>query len=70
MMVERRPYPTDLPDAEWEMIADLVPAPWPGGRPPVHSRREIIIALAYWLQTGCAWRLLPHDLPPWQTVYH
>ncbi|MDP9864886.1 transposase [Streptosporangium brasiliense] len=36
----------------------------------MHERREIINALAYWLRAGCAWRLLPHDLPPWQTVYH
>ncbi|WP_243725326.1 IS5 family transposase [Actinomadura rubrisoli] len=69
-MVERRPYPTDLSDAEWELIAGLVPAPQPGGRPAVHLRREIINVLAYWLRAGCAWRLLPHDLPPWQTIYH
>ncbi|WP_435812401.1 IS5 family transposase [Streptomyces smyrnaeus] len=48
----------------------LVPAVKPGGRPAKHTRREIINALAYWLRAGCAWRLLPHDLPPWQTVYH
>ncbi|MFD0692198.1 transposase [Actinomadura fibrosa] len=42
----------------------------PGGRPPVHSRRETVNALAYWLRAGCAWRLLPHDQPAWQTVYY
>ena len=36
----------------------------------MHQRREIVDALAYWLRAGCAWRLLPHDLPPWQTAYH
>ena len=41
-----------------------------GGRPALHQRREIVNALAYWLRAGCAWRLLPHDFPPWQTVYH
>ncbi|WP_040816100.1 IS5 family transposase [Nocardia concava] len=69
-MVERRPYPTDLSDAEWEWVAPLVPAPKPGGRPVLHPRREIVNALACWVRAGCAWRLLPHDLPPWQTVYH
>ncbi|MGW0804049.1 IS5 family transposase [Nonomuraea sp. NPDC002799] len=69
-MVPRRPYPTDLSDAEWELLAPLIPAPKPGGRPAVHERREIVNALAYWVRAGCAWRLLPHDLPPWQTVYH
>ncbi|WP_434096318.1 transposase [Streptosporangium roseum] len=41
-----------------------------GRAPPVHERREIVNARAYWLRAGCAWRLLPHDLPPWRTVYH
>ncbi|WP_353963672.1 transposase [Streptomyces phaeochromogenes] len=41
-----------------------------GGRPAKHPRREILNALVYWLRAGCAWRLLPDDLPPWQTVYH
>jgi transposase len=44
--------------------------PKTGGRPARHERREIVNAIAYWLRAGCAWRLLPHDLPPWQTVYH
>ena len=52
------------------MVEPLVPPVKPGGRPALHQRREIIDALAYWLRAGCAWRLLPHDLPPWQTVYH
>jgi len=46
------------------------PCPKTGGRPAVHTRREIVNAIAYWLRAGCAWRLLPHDFPPWQTVYH
>ena len=69
-MAGRRRYPTDLSDAEWELVRPLVPAVKPGGRPAVHQRREIVDALACWLRAGCAWRLLPHDLPPWQTVYH
>ncbi len=46
------------------------PVPKTGGRPAIHDRREIVDAIAYWLRAGCAWRLLPHDFPPWQTVYH
>jgi putative transposase len=63
-------YPTDLSDTEWAVVAPLVPSPKPGGRPPKYPRREILDALAYWVRAGCAWRLLPHDFPPWQTVYH
>jgi transposase len=66
----RLAYSTDLTDAEWAVLAPLVPPPKPGGRPPKHERREIIDALAYWARAGCAWRLLPHDFPPYQTVYH
>lgn len=69
-MPGRPPYPTDLSDTEWELLAPVIPAPKPGGRPVLHERREIINALAYWMRAGCAWRLLPHDFPPWQTVYH
>jgi putative transposase len=65
----RRRYPTDLTDAEWQLVAPLIPAAKPGGRPPIHDRRELVNAMAYWVRAGCAWRLLPHDLPPWQTVY-
>jgi len=66
-VARRRRYPTDLSDAEWELVEPLVPPVKPGGRPALHQRREIVNALAYWLRAGCAWRLLPHDLPPWQT---
>ncbi|WP_196444249.1 IS5 family transposase [Planomonospora sp. ID67723] len=66
----RRPYPTDLTDAEWALLEPLLPTPKSGGRPVLHARREIVDAISYWLRAGCAWRLLPHDFPPWQTVYH
>jgi transposase len=52
-----------LSDAEWELLAPLIPVPKPGGRPAIHERREIVNALAYWVRAGCAWRLLPHNLP-------
>jgi putative transposase len=65
----RKPYPTDLNEKEWAVIEPYVPKPKPGGRPADHERREIINAIAYILRSGCAWRLMPHDLPPWTTVY-
>ena len=65
----RRPYPSDLTDAEWMILEPLVPAVRPGGRPPIHDRREIVDAILYVLRTGCQWRHLPHDLPPWGTVW-
>ncbi len=65
----RRPYPSDLSDAEWAVLAPLVPAAKPGGRPPKYRRREIVEAILYVLRTGCQWRALPHDLPPWGTVW-
>lgn len=63
-------YSTDLSDAEWALLEPFIPAVKPGGRPAVHERRELVNGIRYWLLAGCAWRLLPHDFPPWQTVYH
>jgi putative transposase len=67
-MSERKPYPTDLTDEQWDIIAPLLPKKT-RGRPPIHTRREMINALLYIVRTGCAWRMLPHDLPPWEAVY-
>jgi putative transposase len=66
----RRAYPTDLTDAQWAILEPLVPSPKPGGRPALHPRRDLVNAMLSVLRSGEAWRLLPHDLPPWQTVYH
>lgn len=66
----RRPYPSDLSEAEWALLAPLLPAAKSGGRPRSTDLREILNALRYWLRSGEAWRLLPHDFPPWKTVYH
>ncbi len=65
----RRAYPTDLTDAQWAILEPHVPTPKPGGRPAKHPRREIVNAMLYVLRGGIAWRLLPHEFPPWQTVY-
>jgi putative transposase len=65
----RTAYPYDLTDAEWRILEPLVPVPLPGGRPPRHARREIVNAILSVLRTGCQWRAMPHDLPPWGTVW-
>ena len=67
---KRKPYPTDLADMEWQRIEPYAPKPKPGGRPREHPIREILNAIFYILRPGCVWRLLPHDLPSWKTVYH
>jgi putative transposase len=66
----RRAYQTDLSDAEWALIEPHLPAPEASGRPRVHPLREILDAVFYVGRGGCAWRLLPHDFPPWKIVYH
>ncbi len=68
--MSRRRYPTDLTDAEWAVLEPLIPAARSGGRPAQHERREICNAIFYQVRGGAAWRLLPYDFPPWQTVYH
>jgi transposase len=68
-VAESKQYPSDLTDAQWALIEPLVPEPRSGGRPAVHSRRRIVDAIFYVNRTGCAWRQLPHDFPPWATVF-
>jgi len=65
----RAAYPTDLTDAEWNLIKDLFPAPNLIGRPREVDLREVINAIFYWVDNGIKWRALPHDFPPHQTVY-
>jgi transposase len=65
----RQPYPSDPSDREWFQVQRFIPAPKPGGRPAKYQRREIVNALLYIDRTGCQWRALPHDFPPWETVY-
>ncbi len=65
----RRAYPTDLTDDEWRVLEPLIPPAKPGGRPRRVEMREVVNAVRYVLRAGCAWRLMPHDLPQWETVY-
>lgn len=67
--MDRTAYPTDLSDAQWKLLEPWIPPAKPGGRPRSVDMREILNAILYVLRTGCAWRLLPHDFPPWSTVY-
>ena len=67
--MEKR-YPSDLNDAEWELVKqDLQTDYSRGGRPAKHSKRQFLNAIFYVLRTGCQWRYLPREYPPWQSVY-
>jgi putative transposase len=66
----RTAYPTDLSDAEWSYLEPYLPAPSTIGRPKIHHTRKVLDAVFYILKSGCAWRLLPRDFPPWKTVHH
>jgi putative transposase len=66
----RKPYPSDLTDEELALIAPYVPHAKPGGHPEEPPKREILNGIFYVVRNGCAWRMLPHDFPAWQTVYH
>ena len=65
----RESYPSDLTDAQWSQIERHLSPSKTGGRPPEHAPREIFNTLLYAARSGCSWRMLPHDLPPWQTGY-
>ena len=67
--MNRKPYPSDLSDVEHFILEPLIPPAKTGGRSRSVNMREIVNAIFYVLRSGCAWRMLPHDLPPWQTVY-
>ncbi len=69
MVMERIPYPSDLTDEQWRLIGPSIPSPKPGGRPRSVNLREVVNAVLYLSRTGCSWRQLPHDFPPWGTVH-
>ena len=66
----RKSYPSDLTDGEWRRVESLVPRPKSGGRPSKYDRREVLNGIVYQIRTGCSWRGLPQDLPPWKIVHH
>jgi transposase len=68
-MERQRRYPSDLTDAQWEIVEPMLPLIKSPGRIPKHPRRAIVDAILYVVRSGCSWRQLPVDFPPWQTVY-
>jgi putative transposase len=68
--MNRKHYPSDLTDAQWALLEPWIPPPRPGGRPRKTNLREVVNALFYLTREGCSWRALPHDFPPWKTVYN
>jgi transposase len=66
----RTPYPSDLTDEQWPIIGPLIPAAEPGGRDRTTDMREVVNGILYLNRTGCSWRLLPHEFPPWGTVHY
>jgi putative transposase len=69
MSARRLTYTTDLTDEEWQILEPLLPPEKSGGRPRKYPLREVMNGMQYVLRGGCAWRLMPHDLPHWQTAY-
>jgi putative transposase len=65
----RRPYPSDMTDKQWTILEPLLPPAKKRGRPREVDLREIVNGIVYLNRTGCQWRSLPHDLPPWPTVH-
>jgi putative transposase len=68
--MERKPYPTDLTDEQWQLIEPFLPLAVPGGRPRKTDLREVVNALLYLVRSGCQWRMIPHEFPPWRTCYN
>ena len=68
--MERKPYPTDLTDEQWKLVEPLLPDGKPGGRPRKTDLREVLNAVFYLVRSGCQWRMIPHEFPPWRTCYN
>ena len=68
--MKRKHYPSDLTDAQWSLLEPWIPPPRPGGRPRKTNMREVVNAIFYLTRESCTWRALPHDFPPWKTVYN
>ncbi len=66
----RTAYPSDLTDAQWRLIERRIPPAEPGGRRRTVNMRKVVNGILYLVRTGCSWRQLPHDLPPWGTVHY
>ena len=69
-MGTRKKYPSDLTDRQWEKIKPLIPPPKSGGRPRIVQMREVLNGIFYLVRSGCSWRMLANDFPPWGTVHY
>jgi putative transposase len=67
--MKRKAYPSDLTRTQWKRLKRLLPAAKPGGRPRSVKLRDVLDGIFYILRGGCAWRMMPHDFPPWSTCY-
>ena len=63
-------YPSDLTNEQWSIIEPLIPPAEPGGRHRKVNMREVVNGVLYLNRTGCSWRMLPHEFPPWGTVHY
>ena len=70
MEEKRKAYDSDVSDKEWEVIRHYIPGKEKLGRPPRYKKREILNGIFYLTKTGCPWRSIAHDLPPWQIIYY
>ena len=68
--MNRKPYPSDLTNSQWKLVAPLIPPVKPDGRPRKYDMREVLNGILYINSEGCRWRALPHDLPHWKTCYN
>ncbi len=62
-------YNSDVSDEEWPLIERFFQPQDNRGAEPIHNKRDIVNAIFYLNKTGCQWRMLPSDFPPWKTVY-
>ncbi len=69
-MAKREPYPSDFTEEEWKIIRPLLPEGRRFGRPPRYEKKGIVEAIFYVVRSGGAWRMLPHNFPPWRIVYY
>jgi putative transposase len=65
----RDSYPSDLTEAQWRIVEPLLPPAKAGGRPRTVDLQEVMNAIFYLTRSGCSWRMLPHEFPPWRTVH-
>ena len=68
--MDRKSYPSDVTDGQWRLIEPSISPPRWGGRPREVNMREVVNAILYVVRTGCSWRQLPYEFPPWETVYY